>query len=87
MKLFCQFALCPAPGVWPVGKRVRQLFVFLSKSSISFDGAAFPFVKGEWTSASAFSLPAYTSWEQVTTPREAASYHSRLGADCFPLKQ
>lgn len=87
MKLLCQFALCPAPGVWPARRGIRQLFAFLYKSSISFEGAAFPFVKGEWASASAFPLPAYTAWQQITAPREVASYHSRLGTDCFPVKQ
>lgn len=90
MRLFCQFALCPVNwwfqvcGQW--GREIRQVSAFLSKSSVSFEGAAFPSLKGEWASASAFPLPAYTVWETITAPREAASY-SRLGTDCFSLKQ
>lgn len=68
VKLFSQFVLHQVCGWW--GRGIRQLPAFLSKSSISFEGAAFPFVKGEWASASAFLLPVCTAWEQIMAPRK-----------------
>lgn len=82
VKLFNWFVLHQVCGRW--GKVIRQLPALLSKSFICFEGPAFRVVKGEWVSASVFFCQCTELGNKL---REAASYHSRLGADCFPPKQ